>query len=381
MTDTTAAPDCRQHATMTLRPDDADAAPTWYCPAPDCLNAVLYPAQAPGKGTIDITHTRADGTLLDGSRKGDGVFDIVRLHGFWFSHSLPCLFKRHSRDKDADMRSIRQAAQALRAAGWTVIVDIDNGTRRSFAEAEADREERAEDRADRFSGYADGAAARSEAHRGEAHRIADSIPFGQPILVGHHSEGRARRDVKRIDDNMRKGIAEGEKAEHYGRRAAAAGAYKQFRNDPPRTLRRIKKLSADLRRVEKWQRGESAGGYTRSLTPDTVAELNRRHEELTDELGYWRHVIAKAEEEGFIVWGPQHFVKGDFARMRGRWYEVLRVNKTTLTVPGGPDIQPLISLKTAAYPGMRGTFPYDEVTARKSAAEMAELLEAARKAE
>ena len=30
-----------------------------------------------------------------------------------------------------------------------------------------------------------------------AHTLADMIPMGQPILVDHHSEGRARRDAER----------------------------------------------------------------------------------------------------------------------------------------------------------------------------------------
>ena len=36
------------------------------------------------------------------------------------------------------------------------------------------------------------------------HRIADSIPFGQPILVGHHSERHARADQSRIQNGMAK---------------------------------------------------------------------------------------------------------------------------------------------------------------------------------
>ncbi|MDX3126575.1 DUF3560 domain-containing protein [Streptomyces scabiei] len=377
MTDT---PNCRHHGAMALRAEAApDTAPTWYCPDPVCHNTELRPA--PGvtaRGTVAIMHTRADGTLLEGSRKGDGVWEIVREHGFRSFRSLGCLGVQQSRDKAAKRWHIDGAANALRRAGWTVVVDIDEDTRRSFADAEADRVERAEDRANRFTEYAGNAASRSQAHHGEAHRIASSIPFGQPILVGHHSERRARRDVERIDTNMRKGIAEGEKSEYYARRAAASGSYEAFRKNPPRTLRRIKTLEAEMRRVEKWLRGESAGGFTRALTPATVAELNRRKEELTDEIGCWQHVIAKAEEKGFVVWGPQHFTKGDFARIGGRWYEVLRVNKTTLTVPGGPDIQPVISLETHAYPGMRGTRPYDEVRARMSAEEMAGALAAAR---
>jgi len=36
------------------------------------------------------------------------------------------------------------------------------------------------------------------------HRIADGIPFGQPILMGHHSERHARADQSRIQNGMAK---------------------------------------------------------------------------------------------------------------------------------------------------------------------------------
>ncbi|WUT01790.1 DUF3560 domain-containing protein (plasmid) [Streptomyces sp. NBC_00708] len=376
----TEIPNCRHHGPMTATSADETAehgaaGTDYHCPDPVCRNAVLRPPAGTGpEATIEITHTRADGTLLEGSSKGDGVFEIVRRHRFWFGRSLPgVLFIRQSRDKAADWWSINGAAQALRAEGWTVIIDVDEDARRTFGEAEADRVERAEARAERFEEYAGNAASRSEAAWRGARQIADGIPLGQPILVGHHSEARARRDQERIDAGYRKSITEDAKAKRYAGRAASAGAYEAFRTNPARTLRRIKSLEADARRVEKWLAGKSAGGYTESLTPARVAELKRRQEELADELGYWRHVIEQAEGEGFRVWGPADFKKGDFAQMRGRWYEVLRVNKVTLSVPGGPDIQPVISLETHAYPGMRGTRPYDEVTGRMSAEQMAEL--------
>ncbi|MER6979646.1 DUF3560 domain-containing protein, partial [Streptomyces carpinensis] len=84
---------------------------------------------------ITITHTRAEGTILTGSSKGDGIFEIVREHGFWFSRSVEGLFIKRSRDKAADTWRINRAAEALRAAGHTVTVEINERVRRSFAEA------------------------------------------------------------------------------------------------------------------------------------------------------------------------------------------------------------------------------------------------------
>ncbi|ANP56935.1 hypothetical protein AVL59_32705 [Streptomyces griseochromogenes] len=359
--------------------------PVYACPDEACWNAVLHPSdklvaelkeQGKRRGTITITHTRADGTLLEGSRKGDGVFELVRPHRFWFSRSMPgTLFIRQSRDKRADHWSIRRAAEALRKAGWTVEITIDEDTRRSFAEAEADRVTRAEERTERFTEYAGNAAARSNTAYAGVRQIADGIPMGQPLMPDHHSYRRALRDRERMDAGMRRSIDEGKKAEYYTQRAKASGSYEVFRKNPPRALRRIEKLEAELRGVERWLRGESNNGYTRALTPDTVAELGRRKEELEEEIGYWRHVIAEAEANGFKVWRPDDFVKGDFAKVYGRWFQVLRVNKKTLTVPSILNVhQAVVTPQNSTYGEMTHTVPYDKVFGRRSAEEMERTL-------
>ena len=48
------------------------------------------------------------------------------------------------------------------------------------------------------------------------------IPFGQPILVGHHSEGRDRNFRKKIHRGFERAYEAGQKADHYERRAAGA---------------------------------------------------------------------------------------------------------------------------------------------------------------
>lgn len=89
--------------------------------------------------------------------------------------------------------------------------------------------DRREAKAARLRGWADSNDAKSAAALGRAREIADMIPFGQPILVGHHSEGRHRRDLARIDSGMRRRIDAERKAEEQRNRAdnieaAAAGA-------------------------------------------------------------------------------------------------------------------------------------------------------------
>lgn len=111
--------------------------------------------------------------------------------------------------------------------------------------------ERAEQRADRFENYSD--KREVEAHRAKEHvaQIADGIPFGQPILVGHHSEKRARKDADRIESGMRKAVKLWETSQYWERRAARALAHAKYKELPGVRVRRIRKLEAEKRVKER----------------------------------------------------------------------------------------------------------------------------------
>lgn len=94
------------------------------------------------------------------------------------------------------------------------------------------------------------AAERAESRSDAAHRrvksIADHIPLGQPILVGHHSERHARRDAERIHNGMRKAVDESKRADDLARRAAAVGTGGVSSDDPEA----VDKLRARLAEME-----------------------------------------------------------------------------------------------------------------------------------
>jgi antirestriction protein ArdC len=69
-----------------------------------------------------------------------------------------------------------------------------------------------------------------------ADNIVKCIPPGQPILVGHHSEGRHRNALKRHDNNMRKGFEAKEKSEYWQDRAKAAEKNTAVYSDDPEAL-------------------------------------------------------------------------------------------------------------------------------------------------
>jgi hypothetical protein len=182
----------------------------------------------------------------------------------------------HSRDKHAKTNVIDDAAAGLRAAGFSVEVVIDEDTRRPFAAAEAERYERAADRADRYGERADRAAASSEAARYGADRIVGSYPLGQPILVGHHSERRHRRDLDRADRLMRRAIDETERSGYWADRADAAEHYRDHRESVPVTLRRIERLGAERRIYLRAQKGTTRTVGTRRRNHASARNWNAR---------------------------------------------------------------------------------------------------------
>ncbi|MEU2487074.1 ParB/RepB/Spo0J family partition protein [Streptomyces sp. NPDC012617] len=320
--------------------------------------------------TIEINHTRAEGTTLTGSRKGDGVFEIVRNHGFWSSRTLGFLYIRQSRDKEAQMWRINGAADALRAAGHEVTIEINEEERRSFAEAEAEREERAEDRAERFDDRAGRAVASADARRSAADQISTRFEFGQPILVGHHSEGRARRDAARIDTNMRKSFEDRDRAGYWANRAGAAENYAKHRKDPYRTLRRLERLRADLRAQERHHAEAVERGY------DSTDRHARLIQDFTEEIAYWEEIVAKAEAEGVKIWRPADFAPRDFVYYSGSWYQVARVNPKSLSIAWNLRLapKPVMTLEDATlHDGQLWTHTADYTNARARCPEAAML--------
>jgi hypothetical protein len=101
------------------------------------------------------------------------------------------------------------------------------------------KQERRRERLERRAAKARGESARAFE---SARIVADGIPMGQPILVGHHSERRHRRDIARIDRGMRKGCDLAERAAYYESAAASVGSGGISSDDPEA----IPKLQAEL---------------------------------------------------------------------------------------------------------------------------------------
>lgn len=79
--------------------------------------------------------------------------------------------------------------------------------------------ERREARAARREQWAESREDKATSAYAKAREIADGIPFGQPILVGHHSEARHRRDASRIENGMRTAHEHLQMANHHAQAA------------------------------------------------------------------------------------------------------------------------------------------------------------------
>jgi protein-L-isoaspartate O-methyltransferase len=113
--------------------------------------------------------------------------------------------------------------------------------------------DRAEQRAERFEGYSDNRERDAQAAKAAVDRIADGIPMGQPILVGHHSERHARKDAERIENGMRKAVKMWETSKYWTDRAESALRHAKYLERADVRARRIKTLEADKRKQEKYK--------------------------------------------------------------------------------------------------------------------------------
>ncbi|HWA29141.1 MAG TPA: DUF3560 domain-containing protein [Lacunisphaera sp.] len=114
--------------------------------------------------------------------------------------------------------------------------------RRDYAERRAARIARLEARAGR-------ARQEGNARIAGAQKIADGIPLGQPILLGHHSEGRHRRALKRIDEGYARGFGLLKEAEKLERRAARSEKNTAISSDDPEAIDKLRAKLAELERI------------------------------------------------------------------------------------------------------------------------------------
>ena len=165
-------------------------------------------------------------------------------------------------------------------------------SRSDFSERQERKKARLQKRAEKAKQEADQAYETTD-------RIAKSIPFGQPILVGHHSERGHRADLERIDRGMRKAIDKNREAEELLRRAEVVGSAGISSDDPDAVAKLGQKLELLLQKQDFMKRLNAAwrtAGKPEPYAPEAT----------------WEHVQRDAEVDGEAL----QQVRRDMAR---RW--------------------------------------------------------------
>jgi hypothetical protein len=191
--------------------------------------------------------------------------------------------------------------------------------------------ERREAKAERLREWADKRELRADAARERADRLSGMIPMGQPILVGHHSEKRHRKDLDRIQGGTIAAIENGRKAESFRSRAdniEVAAGRAIYGDDPDaieRLTERIAALEAERDTVKaanaayrKEHKQELAGltaygrdmalpyrGYVLTNLSGNISRQRKRLAELTRSLS--------AERFGWDYWGNESLGTAELA--------------------------------------------------------------------
>ena len=204
------------------------------------------------------------------------------------------------------------------------------------------RRERLEAKLEKRREWADKREKEAAARFAGVRRITDNIPFGQPILVGHHSERHARADQRRIDSGMRAGFdAQNMAAHHIGKAGGLADQLdKSIFSDDTDALERLQERIAELKAQRDamkksnaaYRKGPAAwaahlgvssereaalrtkieADYSWQRQPHPAYELTnlggniRRLEKRLDEVADRAERTAKAEAAGILIEGEDY---------------------------------------------------------------------------
>jgi hypothetical protein len=274
-------------------------------------------------GALRLTIDGEEVTLV-GTVKGDPAHQQIAARPWvWSPRARAYVLPRSLKPLTRTSR-IAWTVQSAQRLGVLLEVE-DSGVRQSEAERRAAGTERLEIRADLHAAAADRHSASSDAAADAARVIADAIPMGQPILVGHHSERRHRRDLERLERNDRRAWAEQAEAER--RRRLAEGIRRHLDNGTPAVTlhRRIERHGAEIRRIERMLDRHPAGTY-----PDHEAEAERLREAVQIDRDTLARMVADGRARVFV---PGDVEKGGAVASRvWGWGRVVRVNAKSVTV-------------------------------------------------
>lgn len=279
-----------------------------------------------------IRHTHPDGTTLSGSHRGDGTAELIKPLGWRWGRTLAAWYLPRSRDTHPNTATITATSERLRAAGHDVTTELDT-TPLDPGQVAQDQRERSLSRAQRLQDRAARQARRAQELHARADQLTARFAGGQPILIGHHSEAGARRDLDRAHTLTRRALAEDARAQATARAAAAAQSRAEHQDSPGAVARRLDRLAAQQRQLR--ARLAQHGPYMSAapLEPGYRAQLEEQLDQVTCQLEHWQSVRVEQLRAGAAgPFGPETVSVGDQVKISGMWRLVTRVNAKSVTV-------------------------------------------------
>ena len=136
-----------------------------------------------------------------------------------------------------------------------------------------DFEERKERKKEIYQERIEKAEQKSKEHYSTYEKTSSMIPLGQPILTDHYSASRHRSDINKMDNAIRKSVAENEKAEYYRNKLNNIDNEGVISSDDPKA---IEKLEEKIKVLEKQKEIVKARDIRR--LKDRIKELKELEE-------------------------------------------------------------------------------------------------------
>jgi hypothetical protein len=194
-----------------------------------------------------------------------------------------------------------------------------------------------------------------------AKEMASVIPFGQPIIIGHHSEGTDRRYRARIHNMFHKAYALREKAETYQDKALSVGNGGISSDDPEAIIKlrekltKLESIQEKMKEANKLVRRKDRTGLTqlgfseesidKLLMPDFCGRLGFPKFELQNNNANIRHIKLRIRALEELRQRSDKELQGD-----GYIYkEDVEDNRILFIFPGKPDEATLSMLKHHSF--------------------------------
>jgi hypothetical protein len=110
----------------------------------------------------------------------------------------------------------------------------------------------------------------------QSSQMAKCIPLGQPILVGHYSEGRDRRFRQRMRGAVDKSVEASKKAQYYEDKVASIESNTAIYSDDPNAIDKITERIAELvKQQEFWKAGNKIAKSKKLTEEQKIEQLEQ----------------------------------------------------------------------------------------------------------